>query len=83
MDDLPGIGSVDYVLKSVDNDKQHDEDEIIKMDEIEALNDPACQHVPELDGDRMGGTISITCKNCPYGWYIPESEARSLGLLKD
>lgn len=80
-DDLAGVGKIDGVLKSVDNDKQHDEDEhIIKMSEQDRLNDPACNHVPQLDDDSIGDMVAVTCKNCPYGWFIPESEAIELGL---
>jgi len=78
MDEFPGIEPVDFVLKSDDNNNQYDEDEIIKMDEQEAINDPACQHVPQLEGDRLGDTVSVTCKICPYGWYIPVDEAIEL-----
>lgn len=78
-DDFPGLEQVDFVLKSEDNGKQHDEDEIIiKVSEQEAINDPACKHVPKLDGDRLGDTVSVTCERCPYGWYIPTSEAIKL-----
>lgn len=77
MDDLfPGLEPVDFTLGTDDNSKQHDEDEIIiKVNEQERLNDPACQHVPKLEGDRIGDTVSVTCEICPYGWYIPTDEA--------
>ena len=79
MDDLfPGIEPVDFVLKSDDNNNQHDEDVIIKMNEQERLNDPTCGHVPRLEGDRIGRTVSVTCDICPYGWYIPLADAKRL-----
>ena len=73
------FGNIDFVLESSDNDKQHGEDEVIKISEQEPLNDSSCQHTkPQLDGDRIGDTISVTCYDCPKGWYIPVHEAKKL-----
>lgn len=80
MDEGINFGQVDFVLGSNDNNKQDDEYEVIKMAEKEPLNDPSCNHIPVLEGDEMGDAVSVTCKNCPYGWYIPKDQLTKYGL---
>lgn len=85
-DDLPGlepvkgVPGIDFVLKSTDNDGKYVVDEVIKMSEQTALNDHDHEHVPVLDGDIMGDTVSIGCDLCPVGWYVPIPEAEAMGF---
>lgn len=80
MTEHPDFGKVDFVLGSSDNDKQDDVHEVIKMSEQEPLNDPKCDHVPVYEGDEIGDAVSVTCQNCPYGWYVHKDDIAELGL---
>lgn len=83
MDDLPdlqpakGMPGIDFVLKSTDNEGNYVVDEVIKMGEQTPLNDHDHEHVPVLDGDIMGDTVSVGCDICPIGWYAPIENAEA------
>jgi len=81
---VSGIPGIDFTLKSIDNDDKHVVDEVIKMGEKVPLNDHLHQHKPKLDGDIMDDNVAVGCAidGCPVGWYIPITDAKSLGLMK-
>lgn len=80
LEPVKGVPGVDFVLKSMDNEGNYVVDEVIKLNEQTPLNSHDHEHIPLLDGDIMGDTVSIKCDVCPIGWYIPIPEAEAMGF---
>lgn len=45
---------------------------VIKLGELEPLNDVNCKHEFRLDGDEIGDTRAWVCIKCHRGTYLPK-----------
>jgi hypothetical protein len=46
-------------------------DEVIRMDEVEPINDPNCKHFFIKDSDIIGDYQAWICRKCKRGTFYP------------
>lgn len=47
--------------------------EVIRLKDVEPLNDPKCEHDMVLEGDKIGSARSWICNKCHRGVYLPKT----------
>lgn len=66
---------IDNFSQSGNNKEDNDYYEIIKLDELEPLNDPNCKHYfVKDDSDVLGNSVAWKCSKCHRGTFLAKNQ---------